>query len=127
MALIVGIVVVPHYGESWDEADIRRYSAYAIHAYRFFFHPADLQEFNTNLNLYGPGYFALAGLLANSLHAMLPAVSLIAAWHSVYFVTFLVGVLLLYMLALRFLESVGRIRFRFAFPQPTVVLGSCLH
>ena len=104
VALIVGILVVPHYGESWDEADIRRYSAYSIQAYRLIFHPADLQEFNTNLNLYGPGYFALAGLLANGLQALRPTVSLTAAWHTVYFVTFLVGTLLLYMLALQFLD-----------------------
>jgi hypothetical protein len=102
-ALVLGIVVIRHYGESWDEADIRRYSAYAIGAYRFLFHPADLPEFETNLNLYGPGYFALAGLLANGLHAVLPDWSLINAWHAVYFFTFLVGVLLIYLLALRFL------------------------
>jgi hypothetical protein len=107
VAITIGILVLPHYGESWDEADIRRYSAYAVEAYRYFFYPADLPEFNTNLNLYGPGYFALAGLLANGLHAVVPAWSLIAAWHAVYFVTFLVGVLLLYLLALRFLTPWG--------------------
>ena len=106
-ALIVGIVVLPHYGESWDEADIRRYSAYAIDAYRYFFHPADLPDFNTNLNLYGPGYFALAGILANGLLAVVPDWSLITAWHAVYFFTFLAGALLLYLLALRFLSPWG--------------------
>src|SRR5574340_643623 len=107
LALVLGLVVLPHYGESWDEADIRRYSDYAVEAYRYFLHPANLPEFNTNLNLYGPGYFALAGLLANCLHAFVPAWSLITAWHAVYFLTFLIGALLLYLLALRFLSPWG--------------------
>jgi hypothetical protein len=106
-ALLVGALVVPHYGESWDEADIRRYSAYAIDAYQFFFHPADLPEFETNLNLYGPGYFALAGLLADGLHAAIPAWSIATSWHAVYFLTFLLGALLLYLLALRFVSAWG--------------------
>jgi hypothetical protein len=107
LALIVGILVLPHYGESWDEADIRRYSAYAVDAYRYFFHPADLPEFNTNLNLYGPGYFVLAGLLANVLHAVIPAWTLTTTWHAAYFFTFLIGVLLLYLLAIRFVGPWG--------------------
>lgn len=107
LALAVGIAVLPHYGESWDEADIRRYSDYAGGAYAYFFHPADLPEFETNLNFYGPGYFVVAGLLARGIHALIPAESLITAWHAVYFFTFLIGVLLLYLLALRFLSPWG--------------------
>ena len=112
-ALLLGILVVPHYGESWDEADIRRYSAYAVDAPRYFLRPAELPKFETNLNLYGPGYFAGAGILAQFVHSLARSWSLVTAWHAVYFVTFLGGILLLYMLALRFMS-------------PSAAFGACL-
>jgi hypothetical protein len=103
-ALAVGILVLPDYGESWDEADIRSYSEYAIDAYAYLLHPWDLPKFETNLNLYGPGYFAAAGLLARLIGMLKPAWSLVTAWHAVYFLTFLSGVLFLYLLALHWMS-----------------------
>lgn len=103
-ALLLGIITLPHYGEGWDEADIRRYSEYAVGAYRFLLHPQDLAPFETNLNLYGPAYVALAGLLAG-LATRLAPLSLVTAWHAVYFATFLIGVLLLYLLARRWMSD----------------------
>lgn len=98
---MLGIVTVHDYGESWDEADIRRYSVYAINAYPFLFHPGDLPQFDTNLNLYGPGYFAVASLTSRALAFVYPSWSIVTAWHAVYFLTFLGGVLCIYLLALR--------------------------
>ena len=106
-ALVIGIVSVPDYGESWDEADIRRYSEYAINAYAFLLHPGDLPQFETNLNLYGPGYFAAAGLLTRLIAGIAPSLSTTTAWHAVYFITFLTGVLLVYLLALRWMGNLA--------------------
>ena len=106
-ALLIGLVTLPDFGESWDEADIRRYGAYAVDAYAFLLHPADLPKFETNLNLYGPGYFAAAGLLAPLIGQMNPSWSTITAWHAVYFFTFLAGVLALYLLALRWMSELA--------------------
>ena len=91
VALIVGALTVRDYGESWDEADIYRYSRYALDAYPYFFHPADLAPFNTNLNLYGPGYYMAADLAAQVLTRVVPAWSMIDAWHFFYFGTYLAG------------------------------------
>ncbi|MFH1185825.1 MAG: hypothetical protein V1755_12435 [Chloroflexota bacterium] len=106
-ALVIGFVTLPDYGESWDEADIRSYSAYAVDAYAFLLHPGDLPEFETNLNLYGPGYFAAAGVLARLISQISPSWSTITAWHAVYFFTFLTGVLALYLLALRWMGELA--------------------
>jgi len=92
------------YGESWDEADIRRYGAYAIDAYNFLLHPRDLPEFETNLNLYGPAYFVAVELLVRLGAFLAPGLPLLTAWHAAYFVTFLCGVWLLYLLALRWMS-----------------------
>jgi hypothetical protein len=105
VALIIGIVTLPDYGESWDEADIRRYSEYAVAAYPFLLHPQDLVPFETNLNLYGPAYVALAGLMVGFATRLAPLLSPVTAWHGVHFVTFLIGVLLLYLLALRWMSD----------------------
>ena len=59
-ALLIGILTVRDFGQSWDEADNFRYADYAIRSYRFFFHPQDLPPFETDLNSKGPAYFMLA-------------------------------------------------------------------
>jgi hypothetical protein len=106
-ALLVGIFSVPHYGISWDEADIYRYSQYALDAYRFLLHPVALPKFDTNLNLYGPGYFILANVVARVFVAAIPAWSPITAWHIVYFLTFLAGALTLYLLSIRWMNDLS--------------------
>jgi hypothetical protein len=106
-ATVVGALFVPHYGLSWDEPDIHRYSDYAIGAYRFLLHPATLPKFDTNLNLYGPGYYLAANLLARCIMAIHPAWSSTDAWHLVYFLTFLAGSLVLYLLARRWMSTLS--------------------
>ncbi len=106
-ALVLGVFTAGDYGESWDEADIYRYSEYATQAYRFFLHPADLPAFDTNLNLYGPAYYVAAGLIANGFMALHPAWSQINAWHFTYFLTFLAGALALYLLCTRWMSELA--------------------
>lgn len=101
VSLIVGLFTFKNYGESWDEPDIYRYSDYALNAYQYFLHPKDLLEFDTNLDFYGPAYFMLTGVLAHGLMLLFPAWTVVEAWHLVYFLTFLLGVVVLYLLARR--------------------------
>ena len=100
-AFCIGILTVRDYGESWDEADNFRYADYAIHAYTFFFHPADLPPFETNLNLKGPAYFMFAEAGAGLLTRLIPAWTLIDARHLIDFVMFLVCSLAVYLLSRR--------------------------
>ena len=100
IAFLIGCFTVNDYGESWDEPDIYRYGEYALNAYQYiFFHSRDLPAFDTNLNFYGPAYFMLVTLLTRGLMALIPAWTIVTAWHFVYFVTFLVGVYILYLLS----------------------------
>jgi hypothetical protein len=107
LALALGLVTVRHYGESWDEADIYRYSRYALDAYRFLARPAALPPFDTNLNLYGPGYYMAANVLTGAITAVMPAWSQVNAWHVLYFVTFLAGAAALYLLSLRWMSALS--------------------
>ena len=105
LSLLVGIFTLNNYGQSWDEPDIYRYGNYALDVYRYFWHPQDMPNFDTNLDFYGPAFFMLATLLARGLTALIPAWTDINAWHLVYFVTFLIGVHILYLLARRWLSE----------------------
>ena len=106
-ALLIGLFTVKDYGESWDEADIYRYGDYAMNAYRYILHPQALPDFNTNLNLYGPGYYLGTDLIARLLKIVIPGWSLINAWHFVYFLTFLACAGVIYLLAGRWMSELG--------------------
>ena len=108
-ALLIGLSTVKDYGESWDEADIYRYGDYAMNAYRYILHPQALPDFNTNLNLYGPGYYLGTDLIARLLKVVIPGWSAINAWHFVYFLTFLACAGVIYLLATRWMSELGAV------------------
>lgn len=101
VSLCIGFLTVKDYGESWDEADIYDYADYALHAYPFLFHANELQAFETNLNLYGPGFFMVADVGAELLTRIVPSWSRIDGWHFMYFAAFLGCALSIYLLARR--------------------------
>jgi hypothetical protein len=121
--LLIGALTVADFGESWDEADIVRYSQYSLDAYRDFFHPGALPAFDTNLNLYGPGYFMAANLAAKGMRALLPGVLPVTAWHFVYFVTFLAGALALYGLARRWASPLAALGAMLLFLSQPLIWG----
>jgi Dolichyl-phosphate-mannose-protein mannosyltransferase len=105
LCLIVGIFTVKDYGESWDEPDIYNYADYSLQAYQYILHPQDLQLFSTNLNNYGPAYFMIADASSRMIQLLNPPLSIITAWHFVYFLTFLACVLMLYLLSRRWMSK----------------------
>ncbi|MCJ7432699.1 MAG: hypothetical protein MUO77_04350, partial [Anaerolineales bacterium] len=89
IAITIGLFTVTHYGESWDEASKRSYADYAIGAYQYLLHPQELPLYGSELNYYGPAYFMLVTILARGITAIIPAWTVVTAWHFVYFLTFL--------------------------------------
>jgi 4-amino-4-deoxy-L-arabinose transferase-like glycosyltransferase len=104
-AFLSGSITLTDYGQSWDEPDIYRYGGYALDVYRYFWYPKDMPNFDTNLDFYGPAFFMLTALIARGVTAVVPAWSDIDAWHLVYFITFLIGVYILYLLAKRWISE----------------------
>lgn len=100
-ALCIGYFTVQDYGISWDEAGIYGYSNRALEAYKYILHPQDFQVDDSIpiLNLYGPAHFMFAAFLSRFILAVQPSWSTSAAMHFVYFLTFTIGVLSLYLLA----------------------------
>ncbi len=105
IALLIGGFSLRAYGESWDESDNFRYADYAINAYRFFFHPADLQPFETDLNFKGPAYLMFADEAAGLLTRIIPAWTLVDARHFIDFLMFLACGLMLYLLSAQWVSK----------------------
>lgn len=107
VALMAGYFTAPDYGLSWDEIPIYRHADRTLDAYQYFFRPEDYEAYDsdTHLNLYGPAHFMLSALISRYLLALHPAWSSFAAYHFVYFLTFLFGVLSLYLLAARWMSE----------------------
>jgi 4-amino-4-deoxy-L-arabinose transferase-like glycosyltransferase len=103
--LIVGLLTFRDYGESWDEASKRAYAEYALDAYQYLLHPRGLPPFGNELNYYGPAYFMLAAVASRLIQLLVPAWTAAEAWHLFYFLTFLAGVWILYLLSKRFMSD----------------------
>jgi len=104
LCLVIGVFTVKDYGESWDESLIFGYADYSIQAYQHILHPQDLQLFVRDLDYYGPAYIVLADISSGLIEKLVPSLSFIAARHFVYFCTFLVGVLVLYLFSKRWMS-----------------------
>jgi hypothetical protein len=102
--LLIGIITVPDYGESWDEHVAYLYGDYAFHAYQYFFHPQALARFQSDLNLYGPAYFMFVDGSARVLQVIFKEWSSIDASHFTNFVVYLAGVWIFYLLVRRWLQ-----------------------
>ena len=100
--LLIGIMVVRDYGESWDEAGIYAYAKESIRAYFNLLENGTLPHYlnvATNAVNYGPAYAMITTLLASGLHAIIPAWSLIDGWHFGEFIAFQISILSLYFLS----------------------------
>lgn len=102
--VVIGLIIVRDYGESFDEPDIRVYANTSIKAYSWLLGEGKFPDFgNENLNYYGPAYFMAQVFLARILKAIFPSWSLIDGWHFGYFLAFQVGILSLYFLSRKWL------------------------
>ncbi len=100
--VLLGVLVVRDYGESWDEAGIYAYAKESIRAYFNLIENGTLPHYvnvPTNAVNYGPAYAMVNALLAQGLHAIIPAWSWIDGWHFGEFIAFQISILSLYFLS----------------------------
>ena len=107
ICLVIGLMTLKGYGVSWDEPNVYDYARYALHAYRYFLDPLSLPLFQKSMDSYGPAYFMAAAIFARVVQAVVPAWAGYPAWHLFYFLTFLAGVVFLYLLLRRSLGVAG--------------------
>lgn len=107
VASCIGYFIAQDYGLSWDELGIYGYSDEMLNAYKFILHPWDFgpQALDPLLHLYGPSHFMLSTLFSRYMIEINKSWSLYESHHFFYFLTFLLGVTILYFLCKRWMSE----------------------
>ena len=128
LGLVVGFLTLENYGESWDENLLYSYADASLGAYNFW----DWWEGSfvlddhfgpTNHRYYGPAYLLIARLFVGALDKLPLGWQVIDLWHLANFITFLVGVLLVYVLCRRFSEPLSAFGAAFLFAGQPLLWG----
>ena len=102
LSLLIGILTLTHYGESWDDLSLRKYAAKSLDAYRTWTQQGVVEITEEDLGNYGPSYVMAIALGTRVLSAITP-LSLPDLRHLFYFITYLAGVWAFYALGTRWL------------------------
>lgn len=92
--LVIGLLIFPTYGESWDEQPRFQYAERSLAAYS--------GSGRSLIDEKGAFYVMLAKLGSDLIRAIYPALRPIQAWHFIHFLSFLMAVFFLYKICLRF-------------------------
>jgi hypothetical protein len=107
--LVVGLMVLPDYGESWDEAGLFGYAERSLRAYPALLDPASmpvsLVRGDPLFGDHGPAYVMAIVLLRRFISAMGISVMQVHVGHFVYFLTFQAGIVALYFLCRRWMSA----------------------
>ncbi len=105
-ALLIALITLKQYGESWDELQFFKYADNALKAYTTWPLSGTVPLTGNTYDNYGPAYVMLVALGARFLHLFLPF-SISDLRHLIYFITFLVCVWAFYELCRRWLERIA--------------------
>ncbi len=100
LSLLIGILTLSHYGESWDDLSLQKYAAKSLDAYRTWPLQGDVQITKEDLGNYGPSYVMVVALLSQNN----PDIR-----HLIYFITYLAGIWAFYSLGKRWLTQTAAI------------------
>jgi hypothetical protein len=104
LSLMIGILTLTHYGESWDDLSLQKYAAKSLEAYRTWPQEGVVQITKDDLGNYGPSYVMAIALGSKLLDFILPF-RLPDLRHLLYFITYLSGVWAFYALGTRWLAQ----------------------
>jgi len=107
--LVIGLLTLPAYGESWDEASLFRYAERSLRAYGSLVHPArfpvSFEQGDPLFGDHGPAFVMLVvlvrGFIERSGFTVLP----VYIDHFIYFLAFQAGVVSMYFISRRWMSS----------------------
>ncbi len=91
LSLLIGILTLTHYGESWDDLSLQKYAAKSLNAYHTWPQDGMVEIAKEDLGNYGPSYVMAVALGSKLLNTILP-INLPDIRHLLYFITFLAGI-----------------------------------
>ena len=102
LSLLIGLLTIHHYGESWDEYNFYNYAEESISAYQHFFSPQEIPDFHDpTLRYYGPWLLMLIVQIAK----LFPNWIISDVGHLLTFLVFQIGIVILYLLSRRWMKS----------------------
>ena len=108
LSLLIGILTLTHYGESWDDLSLQKYADKSLEAYRTWPQQGVVQITKYDLGNYGPSYVMAVALGSRFLNALLP-IHPSDSRHILYFITYLAGIWAFYALGKRWLTQTAAI------------------
>ncbi|HEY3474250.1 MAG TPA: hypothetical protein VGK56_06530, partial [Anaerolineales bacterium] len=105
LSLLIGILTLTDYGESWDELKLYDYAADSLHSYGMWFQHGTIPVTGDRFENYGPFFVMLTRLITKTVVQVFPSVREVDVQHFVYFATFLVGMWAFYKLTARWMSQ----------------------
>ena len=83
LTLLIGILTLNDYGESWDELKLYDYAADSLGAYRTWFQHGTIPVTGDRFENYGPFFVMLTRIITKTFTQMFPAVQEVDVQHFV--------------------------------------------
>jgi hypothetical protein len=106
LGLLIGMLTLTAYGESWDDLSLQKYADKSLEAYRTWPQQGIAKITEEDLGNYGPSYVMAVALGARALSAVIP-LNLPDLRHQIYFITYLAGIWAFYALGTRWLTHIA--------------------
>ena len=103
--LIVGLLTLTNFGESWDELQFFKYADRALASYSTWLTSAQIIITGNTYDNYGPAFVMATTLVARGLHIINPSWLISDLRHLIYFLTFVAGIYAFYILAQRWMST----------------------
>ncbi len=104
LSIIIGILTLNEYGESWDEMKLYRYADDSLEAYGTWFQHGTIPVTGDRFENYGPAFLMVTRLLTKGLEQVAPGIQSVDVQHLLYFLMFLIGMLAFHQLATRWMS-----------------------
>lgn len=117
---ILGAILTPQFGESWDELKFYKYADLSLNAYQTWPTQGLVETFGNTYDNYGPAFVMLVTLPAKPLKAIFIESD---ARHYLYFLTYLAGAWAFYELAKRWLSHNAAVFSTLLFATQPLLIG----
>lgn len=104
LSLLIGILTLTDYGESWDELKLYDYAGDSLDAYVTWFQHGAIPVTGDRFENYGPFFVMSTRIIKKAITYAIPALREIDVQHLAYFLTFLMGVWAFQGLAVRWMN-----------------------
>jgi len=105
LSLLIGLLTLKDYGESWDELKLYDYASDSLEAYVMWPQHGTIPVTGDHFENYGPAFMMFTTILKKVGRQIFPNTEAVDIQHFVYFVTFLIGMWAFYHLAARWMSQ----------------------